>query len=160
MFDECLINSMTARSKLDCARRCSSDPNCKTFTFTKGSPTGTCRLHPHVMTSQSPQTAAPGARSYTVKKEVKFADDTSMVGGLFASPALESTRLFVTGNSGIMAGSLTLESERRVTPALKHAYFHSEDSLPSLAPLRIPLGSKLVKDDIVRDLVFESTETI
>ena len=42
----------------------------------------------------------------------------------------------------------------------KHAYFHSEDSLPSLAPLRIPLGSKLVKDDIVRDLVFESTETI
>ncbi|KAK7490000.1 hypothetical protein BaRGS_00018700, partial [Batillaria attramentaria] len=51
-FDECLINSMTARSKLDCARRCSSDPNCKTFTFTKGSPTGTCRLHPHVMTSQ------------------------------------------------------------------------------------------------------------
>nr|KAG5714440.1 hypothetical protein BaRGS_006886 [Batillaria attramentaria] len=43
---------------------------------------------------------------------------------------------------------------------LKHAYFHSEESLPSLAPLRIPLGSKLVKDDIVRDLVFESTETI
>nr|KAG5701692.1 hypothetical protein BaRGS_004294 [Batillaria attramentaria] len=42
----------------------------------------------------------------------------------------------------------------------KHAYFHSEDSLPSLAPLRIPLGSKLVKDDIVRDLVFENTETI
>nr|KAG5714314.1 hypothetical protein BaRGS_018531 [Batillaria attramentaria] len=42
----------------------------------------------------------------------------------------------------------------------KHAYFHSEDSLPSLAPLRIPLGSKLVKDDIVRDLVFESTEKI
>nr|KAG5714560.1 hypothetical protein BaRGS_007006 [Batillaria attramentaria] len=35
-----------------------------------------------------------------------------------------------------------------------------KDSLPSLAPLRIPLGSKLVKDDIVRDLVFESTETI
>nr|KAG5712447.1 hypothetical protein BaRGS_011421 [Batillaria attramentaria] len=34
------------------------------------------------------------------------------------------------------------------------------DSLPSLAPFRIPLGSKLVKDDIVRDLVFESTETI
>nr|KAG5689150.1 hypothetical protein BaRGS_006358 [Batillaria attramentaria] len=44
--------------------------------------------------------------------------------------------------------------------AEKHAYFHSEDSLPSLAPLRIPLGSKLVKDGIVRDLVFESTETI
>nr|KAG5701881.1 hypothetical protein BaRGS_014946 [Batillaria attramentaria] len=36
MFDESLISSMTARSKLDCARRCSSDPNCKTFTFTKG----------------------------------------------------------------------------------------------------------------------------
>nr|KAG5693975.1 hypothetical protein BaRGS_002273 [Batillaria attramentaria] len=32
------------------------------------------------------------------------------------------------------------------------------DNLPSLAPLRIPLGSKLVKDDIVR--VFESNETI
>nr|KAG5692440.1 hypothetical protein BaRGS_010150 [Batillaria attramentaria] len=30
------------------------------------------------------------------------------------------------------------------------------DGLPSLAPL----GSKLAKDDIVRDLVFESTETI
>ncbi|KAK7484333.1 hypothetical protein BaRGS_00024458, partial [Batillaria attramentaria] len=69
MFDECLINSMTARSKLDCARRCSSDPNCKTFTFTKGSPTGTCRLHSHVMTLQSPRSAAPGARSYTVKTE-------------------------------------------------------------------------------------------
>nr|KAG5687416.1 hypothetical protein BaRGS_004918 [Batillaria attramentaria] len=60
---------MTARSKLDCARRCSSDPNCKTFTFTEGSPNGTCRLHPHVMTSQSPRSAAPGARSYTVKTE-------------------------------------------------------------------------------------------
>nr|KAG5701922.1 hypothetical protein BaRGS_014987 [Batillaria attramentaria] len=60
---------MTARSELDCAHRCSSDPNCKTFTFTKGSPTGTCRLHPHVMTSQSPRSAAPGARSYTVKTE-------------------------------------------------------------------------------------------
>nr|KAG5689809.1 hypothetical protein BaRGS_029287 [Batillaria attramentaria] len=35
-----------------------------------------------------------------------------------------------------------------------------DHSLSSLAPLRIPLGSKLVKDDIVRDLVFESTETI
>ncbi|KAK7490003.1 hypothetical protein BaRGS_00018703, partial [Batillaria attramentaria] len=75
MFDECLINSMTARSKLDCARRCSSDPNCKTFTFTKGSPTGTCRLHPHVMTSQSPWSEAPGARSYTVKKEVSCGVD-------------------------------------------------------------------------------------
>nr|KAG5695368.1 hypothetical protein BaRGS_033581 [Batillaria attramentaria] len=51
-------------------------------------------------------------------------------------------------------------SLRRKTAVRKHAYFHSEDSLPSLAPLRIPLGSKLVKDDIVRDLVFESTETI
>ncbi|KAK7465024.1 hypothetical protein BaRGS_00037809 [Batillaria attramentaria] len=69
IFDECPINSMTARSKLDCARRCSSDPNCKTFTFTEGSPNGTCRLHPHVMTSQSPRSAAPGARSYTVKTE-------------------------------------------------------------------------------------------
>ncbi|KAK7484327.1 hypothetical protein BaRGS_00024452, partial [Batillaria attramentaria] len=69
MFDECLINSMTARSELDCARRCSSDPNCMTFTFTKGSPTGTCRLHPHVMASQSARSAAPGARSYTVKTE-------------------------------------------------------------------------------------------
>ncbi|KAK7490008.1 hypothetical protein BaRGS_00018708, partial [Batillaria attramentaria] len=47
MFDECLINSMTARSELDCARRCSSDPNCKTFTFTKGSP------HWHVPSSSS-----------------------------------------------------------------------------------------------------------
>nr|KAG5711592.1 hypothetical protein BaRGS_016774 [Batillaria attramentaria] len=35
MFDECLISTVTARSELDCARRCSSDPNCKTFTFTK-----------------------------------------------------------------------------------------------------------------------------
>nr|KAG5703867.1 hypothetical protein BaRGS_031501 [Batillaria attramentaria] len=52
------------------------------------------------------------------------------------------------------------ENRTKTDIYIKHAYFHSEDSLPSLAPLRIPLGSKLVKDDIVRDLVFESTETI
>ncbi|KAK7503266.1 hypothetical protein BaRGS_00005531 [Batillaria attramentaria] len=69
MFDQCLINSMAVRSKLDCARWCSRDPNCETFTFTKGSRTGTCRLHSHVMTSQSPRSSAPGSVAYTVKTE-------------------------------------------------------------------------------------------
>nr|KAG5711464.1 hypothetical protein BaRGS_025891 [Batillaria attramentaria] len=79
-------------------------------------------------------------------KQEKFPETVLPNGGPFASPALESTRLFVTGNSGI---------------SKKHFFYKmAEHSLPSLAPLRIPLGSKLVKDDIVRDLVFESTETI
>ncbi|KAK7503264.1 hypothetical protein BaRGS_00005529 [Batillaria attramentaria] len=69
MFDQCLINSMTVRSELDCARWCSRDPNCETFTFTKGSRTGTCRIHSHVMTSQSPRSSAPGSVAYTVKTE-------------------------------------------------------------------------------------------
>nr|KAG5710604.1 hypothetical protein BaRGS_013250 [Batillaria attramentaria] len=86
----------------------------------------------------------------------------------------------VTGNSGQEAALNSIPLERNNPFCLQlwyyipnansgeiviyreeRAYFHSaEDSLPSLAPLRIPLGSKLVKDDIVRDLVFESTETI
>nr|KAG5701872.1 hypothetical protein BaRGS_014937 [Batillaria attramentaria] len=69
MFDEFLINSVSARSKLDCARRCSSDASCETFTFTRGFPIGTCRLHSQVMTSESPGSSAADSRAYTVKTE-------------------------------------------------------------------------------------------
>ena len=42
-----------ARSVSDCARQCSNDARCVTFTFVSGSPSGSCRGHSAIFNSTS-----------------------------------------------------------------------------------------------------------
>ena len=59
----------TARSRLDCARRCSgADGGCQSFTHFRGSSgSWSCRGHSVLLTSAGDTaTAAPGARTYVM----------------------------------------------------------------------------------------------
>ncbi|KAK7500895.1 hypothetical protein BaRGS_00007775 [Batillaria attramentaria] len=70
MYDDHLLSSLAVTSKLGCSRQCSNTEDCVSFTFTEGSPSGTCRLHSQVMTSRCPnRSEAPGSTTYTMGQE-------------------------------------------------------------------------------------------
>ncbi|KAK7497324.1 hypothetical protein BaRGS_00011368 [Batillaria attramentaria] len=69
MYDDHLLFSLAVSSKRECALRCSDTEDCATFTFAKGSPSGTCRLHSEVMMSQCPFSLAPGTATYRKRQE-------------------------------------------------------------------------------------------
>ena len=53
IFTSSLEFERKARSVSDCARQCSNDARCVTFTFVSGSPSGSCRGHSETFTSTS-----------------------------------------------------------------------------------------------------------
>ena len=70
LFTEDIMLQSLARSKLDCGRQCSNQMGCMTFTFTftKGSPLGSCRGHSSVMSSGRSKTSSVGSRSLILRE--------------------------------------------------------------------------------------------
>ncbi|KAK7485089.1 hypothetical protein BaRGS_00023629 [Batillaria attramentaria] len=68
-YDDHLLWSLAVSSRGECAVRCMGTEDCDTFTFTKGSPSGTCRLHFEVMPTLCPRSIATGSATYTMRQE-------------------------------------------------------------------------------------------
>ncbi|KAL8560567.1 hypothetical protein ACOMHN_058028 [Nucella lapillus] len=70
LFREDVLGQKPARSRVDCGRMCAQDAQCLVFTFqpgAQGTP-GSCRSHSTRRAAQGQQGAAPGARSYSLRK--------------------------------------------------------------------------------------------
>ena len=66
IFTSSLEFESKARSVSDCARQCSRDTRCMTFTYVTGSPSGSCRGHSDTFTSTSDHDASvTGAKTFT-----------------------------------------------------------------------------------------------
>ncbi|XP_070180256.1 C4b-binding protein alpha chain-like [Littorina saxatilis] len=60
----------SARSHLDCSTQCSNHLGCLTFTFTKGSPRGSCRGHVSPMTSGRPTAPSVESKTFTLVEKL------------------------------------------------------------------------------------------